>query len=571
MSYAHVVPLTHVAPGAPLFTYDIPSPNVVSIGSVVLVPWRQTTVEAVVWDVSLEAQTTASSIRSILGIVQEQPAITFWQRWFIDQVVAAYGFSRSTLLLAARPRAWIPLSRPESAVRPSSGPAEVWWDRHRSQTIERMSAWALQDGWRCILVPNRQTAKDLSAHFPGALVHASSPQTAAFARLYERVAATSSGCVIGTWSSLILPFPTPPGILCDDETQPAFHERDRAPYFSVPRLLDRLRIPSVRTTSAPRLDTYMRWRPAVPSSSVRRSLGSLSSARDRRWLSVELETLMAEKPWKKISLFAPRSGFASVMECERCGHQVSCQSCGQSLRLARADARHTRCRACGTIQTMPDSCPSCHGVAWRYRGYGLEAFQGLLQALQGEYPTISLTLSTYKDLPRWRPHGDQELVVFLLGEALRTWPDFSADERAWQLLAQTEARLLADSAIHVQCIHPDDTFWQRWRFSYDQEWYESELLQRQKYAMPPAVEQWLLVRPGRDVSQAEQELQSIFRPCIDLVQWKRIDRPGRAANAARQLFVLQPRGDGLLADVCRQIFPLPRPWEVDMDVDSWVA
>ncbi|MEN6388254.1 MAG: hypothetical protein ABFD13_05085 [Candidatus Cryosericum sp.] len=90
-------------------------------------------------------------------------------------------------------------------------------------------------------------------------------------------------------------------------------------------------------------------------------------------------------------------GLATSIECAECGYTATCPVCGATLTLS-ANRTRLYCKQCGYSEAPPDTCPNCHGVQLRSRGYGLDR---LAQELQRTFPvgSIEMMKATDEDAP----------------------------------------------------------------------------------------------------------------------------------------------------------------------------
>ena len=162
-------------------------------------------------------------------------------------------------------------------------------------------------------------------------------------------------------------------------------------------------------------------------------------------------------------IFHNRRGSASTTLCEACGWTAMCPRCFVPFTL-HADNHALRCHICGVHGSVPTNCPACQSVDIIHKGIGTklieaefrklfpnknivrfdgdsESSQTVEQRYRELYDgTIDIIIGTQViakglDLPKLRTVG---IVQADAGLAL---PDFSASERAFQLLAQVVGRV----------------------------------------------------------------------------------------------------------------------------------
>lgn len=182
-------------------------------------------------------------------------------------------------------------------------------------------------------------------------------------------------------------------------------------------------------------------------------------------LLAALEENLANK--NQAILYLPRRGFASTLLCHDCGFQIECPNCDVRLRVHAQmgqECSRLACHYCGYETSAPAQCSSCGGTHLKPAGLGT---QQLEEALVDSFPQARIARLDRDVLGR---KGALEKTIenmlagqidFLLGTQMVTkghdfpavtlvavvladlaWavPDFRAEERGWQQLAQVAGR-----------------------------------------------------------------------------------------------------------------------------------
>ena len=255
-----------------------------------------------------------------------------------------------------------------------------------------------------------------------------------------------------------------------------------------------------------------------------------------RFLSNKLLTQIEEtmKQGHQVLIFHNRRGTASTTLCENCAWSASCPRCFMPLTL-HADKHHLRCHICGYIEKVPTSCPVCHHADIIHKGIGTKLIESELRKL---YPqktiarfdgdaaagetverrynelyngTIDIIIGTQViakglDLPKLRTVGVMQ------ADAGLSLPDYSASERAFQLLAQVIGRVGRShypTAVIIQSYQPThpaiiDGIAQ----NYDH-FYQAELRERKKERFPPFTHLLKLTNTYKTESAAIKNAQKL--------------------------------------------------------------
>lgn len=180
-------------------------------------------------------------------------------------------------------------------------------------------------------------------------------------------------------------------------------------------------------------------------------------------------------------VFHNRRGSAPMTICEDCGWQALCPNCYLPLTL-HADDYTLSCHLCGHSEKVPTSCPECHHAGVIHKGFGTKLLESELSRLFPEakiarfdgdnkksedlatlYDDVKTgnidvligtqTLARGLDLPHLATVG---IVQADAGLAL---PDFSAEERTFELLTQVIGRVgrghLDTASVIVQTYQPN--------------------------------------------------------------------------------------------------------------------
>ena len=182
-------------------------------------------------------------------------------------------------------------------------------------------------------------------------------------------------------------------------------------------------------------------------------------------------------------IYHNRRGSAPITLCEKCGWQAICPNCYLPLTL-HSDSYSLICHTCGHSEKIPTSCPDCHHPSIVHKGFGTKLLEAELKKLfpgvkiarfdadnkkdeslanlydevkDGDIKIIigTQTVSRGLDLPRLASIG---VVQADSGLSL---PDFSAEERTFELLTQVIGRVgrghLDSASVIIQTYQPDSS------------------------------------------------------------------------------------------------------------------
>ena len=181
-------------------------------------------------------------------------------------------------------------------------------------------------------------------------------------------------------------------------------------------------------------------------------------------------------------IYHNRRGSSPLTLCENCGWQALCPNCFLPLTL-HSDSFSLLCHTCGHTEKIPTSCPTCHHPSILHKGFGTKLLETELKKL---FPNTSLarfdadnsqsdSLSSRYDEVK---SGEIKLLIgtqtvakgldlpllasvaIVQADAGLSLPDFSAEEKTFELLAQVIGRVgrghLPSASVIVQTFRPDD-------------------------------------------------------------------------------------------------------------------
>lgn len=337
--------------------------------------------------------------------------------------------------------------------------------------------------------------------------------------------------VIGPRSALFAPV-RDIGLIVIDESHETAYKQDQAPYYHATRVASKLAnlhgAMIVLGSATPLVtDYYMaqqKQRPiikmtknAVTSQNLARSL-EVVDLRDHKnqtrkpYISDQLIEAIAERLSNKEQtlLFLNRRGTARVVMCSRCGWQALCPKCDLTLTY-HGDTHIIRCHSCGYRTSLPNSCPQCQNSEIVLKSIGTKAIASEIESLFPEAHIMRFDTDNkkterieqhYKDIRAGKVDiliGTQTLakgldlpnlglVGVIIADTSLYFPDFSAQERTYELLYQVIGRVgrghRKSSAI-VQTYLPENRIIKEVVTNDWQSFYEHEIEERSQFLFPP--------------------------------------------------------------------------------------
>lgn len=386
-----------------------------------------------------------------------------------------------------------------------------------------------------VLVPEisltAQLVDTFSMHFPNILL-THSHQTEAERHLTWRQAltATSPTVAIGPRSALFLPL-ADIGLIVIDEMHEPSYKQEQSPRYSALRVASIIarhhNAKTIMGSATPPIAEYylaaQTHHPIITMDHLARTdavkptielidMTKRDNFSRHRFISnkliVQLEQAFAAG--NQALIFHNKRGSASTTLCENCGWSATCPHCFVPLTL-HADLHTLRCHICGYNESVPTSCPTCGGVNIIHKGIGTKLVESELRRLfpdkkiarfdgdsdrdqtvdkqyialrDGEIDLIIGTQVIAKglDLPKLR------IVGVIQADSGLSLPDYSSDERTFQLLAQVVGRVGRShhpTNVIIQSYQPNHSSVQFGIMQNYHDFYNTALAKRKQAHFPP--------------------------------------------------------------------------------------
>ena len=338
--------------------------------------------------------------------------------------------------------------------------------------------------------------------------------------------------ILGVRSSVFLPFARLGLIIVDEEHESSYKQYDPAPRYNARdtaiMLASMHGAKTLLGSATPSIETYYKAQigkyglvgiterfegATLPDVEIvdmkdqrkrKLSNGIISS-------SLRLATKEALAEGKQALMFQNRRGFAPYVVCRNCGWSPRCINCDVSL-VYHKQSDLLRCHYCGYAMPLPSLCPACEENTVEVYGYGTERIAEEVHQAFPDYRVARMDLDTTRNKDSYQEiiedfsshatdilvgtqmvtkgldFGKVTVVGALNADSLLNFPDFRANERAFNMLEQVAGRAgrRADKGkVFIQTTSPDNPildFVKRHDYA---GFYNSEIESRRKLMYPP--------------------------------------------------------------------------------------
>lgn len=290
--------------------------------------------------------------------------------------------------------------------------------------------------------------------------------------------------IIGSRSSLFLPFTDLGLIIVDEEHDSSFKQVDPAPRYSardVAAVMSKMFAARLLLGSAtPSFESYHNARqgkyhlvtiteryggvemPEIIVDDLR--IETRRKTMQANFGSVLVDAInktLEEK--NQVILFQNRRGFSLRIECDHCNYIPQCINCDVSLTYHK-NQNILKCHYCGYMTNVPTECPSCRSTDLKMHGFGTERIEDDLKIVFPQATSSRLDLDTTRTKNSYQYILEQfqnketdilvgtqmvtkgldfdsvKVVGILNADNMLTFPDFRAYERSYQLMEQVSGR-----------------------------------------------------------------------------------------------------------------------------------
>jgi primosomal protein N' (replication factor Y) len=336
--------------------------------------------------------------------------------------------------------------------------------------------------------------------------------------------------IIGPRSALFMPIASPGLIVVDEAHEPAY-KQEQSPRYHALRVASQLGSLSsakvILGSATPSLTDYFlaSERGAVVeminqavSGKRAKASSELIDIKDRtnfsrnQYLSDPMIKSINEalSKNKQAMLYFNRRGTARVILCSKCGWQMLCPNCDVPL-VYHGDEYQVRCHICGHTSKPPKACPTCSNPDVVYKSIGTKTLAEEIKKLfpnarVQRFDSDNLAGEKLNEIYQKLVNGEVDILVgtqllakgldlpklnlvgIISAETSLSLPDFTAEERTFQLLYQVVGRVgrgHTEGKVVLQSYHPDSALI---KASLARDWssfYELAIAERQTYRFPP--------------------------------------------------------------------------------------
>lgn len=302
--------------------------------------------------------------------------------------------------------------------------------------------------------------------------------------VWQKVLKGEFRIVLGARSSVFLPFEDLGLIIVDEEHESSYKQFDPAPRYNArdasiylshvhhARVLLGSATPSFESYYNAQTDKYglveMTERfggvqlPQIEVVSITQE--TKNKTMQSHFSSVLMADMAAALEKKEqVILFQNRRGYAPVILCKTCAYSPKCINCDVTLTYHKSSGK-LHCHYCGYKEDTPNICPACGSAHLEQKGFGTEKVEDELSILMPDARIARMDLDTTRSkmafqnilndieekkidilvgtqmVAKGLDFPDITVIGIINADSLLKYPDYRANERSFQLLAQVSGR-----------------------------------------------------------------------------------------------------------------------------------
>jgi primosomal protein N' (replication factor Y) len=226
-------------------------------------------------------------------------------------------------------------------------------------------------------------------------------------------------------------------------------------------------------------------------------------------LMEDMKTAIANK--EQVILFQNRRGYAPLLICKVCAYTPKCINCDVSLTYHKSSGK-LHCHYCGYKEDAPSVCPACGSTHLEYKGFGTEKVEDELSMLLPDARITRMDLDTTRSknslqnilndleekkidilvgtqmVAKGLDFSDITVIGIINADSLLKYPDYRANERSFQMLAQVSGRAGRrgkQGKVVIQTYDPNHRVIKQVIENDYQDLYLTEMEERKSFKYPP--------------------------------------------------------------------------------------
>jgi len=362
---------------------------------------------------------------------------------------------------------------------------------------------------------------------------------------WRKIRKNDFNLIIGTRSSLFLPFSKLDLIIIDEEENSSYKLWDMQPRYDSRKIIEKIaffeKIDLIKGLEIPTLETYIQLKQSKGTELKKIKLPEINLI-ENQWnlLSAKVSDLLKENKDKNFIFFVNRHGLAPVVFCKDCGSSLVCPSCETNLILTK---NTLFCRHCSFSKKIDTKCPKCGSWQLKTSGFGAEKIKKEIEKITGNekieiFDTLNLpTTKQQKEIIEKFKKGEIKYLIatplilkfsitadfgiIVSAEQFLNFPEFQIYEKNIQRFFKFKKRV---KNLFVQSRDIKNSFFEIWEKSELNKFYEQEINYRKKFSYPPFTDLIRFINFNEDEIHNKNTINEFIKNAENLFNKKQIDK-----------------------------------------------
>jgi primosomal protein N' (replication factor Y) len=374
--------------------------------------------------------------------------------------------------------------------------------------------------------------------------------------LWQKIKSGEVQIIIGARSAVFLPFHQLGLIIVDEEHESSYKQHEPAPRYNARdasiMLAHIWQCKTVLGSATPSFESYynakteryglvnmkQRYGEVAMPTIVTANIAEETRVKTMKghFTSVLFDEInRALNDHEQVILFQNRRGYAPILECQSCHWMPKCTNCDINLTYHKY-IDSLKCHYCGYTQKVPKSCHACGSHLLDLKGLGTEKVEDELNIYFPNARVARLDLEATKtkfgheQIIRSFENYEADILVgtqmiskgldfekvsvvgIINADQLLFFPDFRANERAYQMLTQVSGRAgrkNKQGKVIIQTGVPNHHVIQEVIHQYYESLYANELEERKSFLYPPFHRLIKIVVKNKDYKTTHEAAQHL--------------------------------------------------------------
>ena len=377
---------------------------------------------------------------------------------------------------------------------------------------------------------------------------------------WQKIKSGQAKIIIGTRMAVFAPFKKLELIVIDEEQDMSYKQWDMNPRYDARMAAETLaeihQCKIIRGSATPSVETY--WRALnrdlklvelpplkLPGVEEKKSTTTVVDMKKERWdknftsLSKKLksEIAYALKYGQQVILFINRQGMSSFSVCESCKTVLKCPTCDRALTYEKSGIY--KCNHCSFKTDIFPKCVKCGGINFKNVGLGTQKVEKEIKEifLSAKIIVADTVASKQKDFQDnlYQKFSQSEaniligtqmiakgwdlpkvsVVGIVDADNLLSFPDFLAEEKAFQAISQVAGRVSRPGAyfpgkVVIQTFQPENEIIKLAAENNFETFFQKTIEERKSLNLPPIGKIIKLVFQDYDFKKVQKEVQDAF-------------------------------------------------------------